>query len=161
MDRVYIETTIPSAYSDKRTEPEMVARRIWTREWWDKHRHAYELVTSAAVLQELARGAPERIQERLALLADVEVLAAEPAALDIAEVYVDRHVMPRGVGGDALHLALASFHKCDILLTWNCQHLANYRKFDHIRRVNTLLGLHVPLLLTPLELLGGGAANET
>jgi hypothetical protein len=50
-------------------------------------------------------------------------------------------------------LALASYHKCDFLLTWNGQHLANANKFAHIRRVNTLLGLFTPTLVTPLELL--------
>ena len=63
--------------------------------------------------------------------------------------------MPDDPVGDALHLAIASYHKCDFLLTWNCRHLANANKFGHIRRVNTLLGLYVPLLVTPLELLGG------
>jgi hypothetical protein len=38
---------------------------------------------------------------------------------------------------------------------WNCQHLANANKFGYIRRVNTMLGLFVPALVTPLELLGG------
>lgn len=41
---------------------------------------------------------------------------------------------------------------------WNCEHLANANKFGHIRRVNTLLGLHVPSLVTPLELMGGVGA---
>jgi len=27
--------------------------------------------------------------------------------------------------------------------------------FYHERRINTLLGLHVPMLVTPLELMGG------
>jgi hypothetical protein len=62
--------------------------------------------------------------------------------------------MPADAAGDALHLALASFHKWDFLLTWNCQHLANANKFAHIRRVNGILGLFVPTLVTPLELLG-------
>jgi len=44
-------------------------------------------------------------------------------------------------------------HHCDILLTWNCKHLANYRKTQQIRRINAALGIHVPELLTPLELL--------
>jgi hypothetical protein len=61
--------------------------------------------------------------------------------------------MPRSPVGDALHLALASYHRCDFLVTWNCKHLANAGKFAHIRRVNGLLGLFVPLLVTPLELL--------
>ena len=44
--------------------------------------------------------------------------------------------------------------KCDMLVTWNCRHLANANKLAHIRRVNALLGLETPQLVTPLELLG-------
>ena len=68
--------------------------------------------------------------------------------------------MPQDVLGDALHLAVASYHKCDFLVTWNSRHLANANKFGHIRRVNTLLGLYVPLLVTPLELVGESEQNE-
>lgn len=60
--------------------------------------------------------------------------------------------MPKDPKGDALHLALASYHRCQFLLTWNCAHLANANKQEHIRHVNALLGLHVPVLTTPLEL---------
>jgi hypothetical protein len=41
-----------------------------------------------------------------------------------------------------------------IPITWNCRHLANANKFGHIRRINVMLGLYVPLLVTPLELMG-------
>jgi hypothetical protein len=68
--------------------------------------------------------------------------------------------MPADPTGDALHLALASHHKCDFLLTWNCLHLANANKFGHIRRINTMLGLFTPTIVTPLELLGGSDADE-
>ena len=64
------------------------------------------------------------------------------------------HLMP-GAQGDALHLALASYHRCDFLVTWNCRHLANANKFGHIRRINVVIGLFVPAIATPLELLGG------
>ena len=81
------------------------------------------------------------------------LLAVEPAILEIVQAYIARHVMPRSPVGDALHLALASYYRCDFLATWNCKHLANANKFAHIRRVNALLGLFVPSLVTPLELL--------
>lgn len=54
--RVYVETTIPSFYFEIRKEPEMIARREWTRRWWDDERHHYDLVTSIPVLEELQRG---------------------------------------------------------------------------------------------------------
>lgn len=72
----------------------------------------------------------------------------------IPSFYHQHHVMPADPAGDALHLALASFHRCDFLLTWNCRHLANANKFPHIRRVNGIMGLFVPSLVTPLELIG-------
>ena len=153
--RVYVETTIPSLYHDTRTAPDIEVRRQWTRQWWDSATDRYELVTSRAVLDELAGGLPERSSPRMALVSDLPLVPVEPAITEVVEAYIRHKVMPADPGGDALHLALASFHKCDFLVTWNCQHLANANKFGHIRRVNTMLGLFIPAVVTPLELLGG------
>lgn len=152
--RVYIETTIPSFYHEVRTEPEMTARRTWTREWWDHHRFDFDLVTSEAVFNELESGNFPQKSDSLALIETIPLLAIGEAIADIVEAYVKHCVMPADPLGDALHLALASYHRCDFLLTWNCRHLANANKFAHIRRVNGILGLFVPSLVTPLELLG-------
>lgn len=153
--RVYVETTIPSFYHEVRPAPAIVARREWTREWWTTTRQRYQLVTSPAVLDELAGGGAERSAERLALVRELPLLPVDSAIAQIVQAYVAHKVMPADPAGDALHLALASYHKCDFLVTWNCQHLANANKFGHIPRVNTMLGLFVPMLVTPLELLGG------
>lgn len=159
--RAYIETMIPSFYCESRGAPEIVARREWTRRWWETAGARYELVTSDAVLDELAGGQPERSADRLALVRDLPLLAVVEAIADIVQAYVRHKVMPADPGGDALHLAMASYHKCDFLVTWNCLHLANGNKFAHIRRVNTMLGLFVPALVTPLELLGGNDETES
>ncbi len=150
---VYIETSIPSFFHEDRSGPEMVARRAWTRQWWALATERYDLVTSPAVVDELERGEFPSRDDCLKLVERLELLEITPAVLDIVDTYISRHVMPADPAGDALHLALASFHRCDFLVTWNCRHLANANKFGHIRRVNTLLGLYVPSLVTPLELL--------
>jgi len=150
---VYIETSVPSFFHETRPEPEMVARREWTRQWWAVATERYDLVTSPAVIDELERGEYPSRDDCLELVEQLDLLEITPAVLDVVETYLSRHVMPADPAGDALHLALASFHRCDFLVTWNCRHLANANKFGHIRRVNTLLGLYVPSLVTPLELL--------
>ncbi len=155
MPKVYIETTIPSFYYEVRTEPEMVARRLWTRQWWDEQRLAFDLLTSDAVVDELERGDHPVREEALSLIEPLELLPVESEVVEVATAYIQHRLMPNDPLGDALHLALASYHKCDFLLTWNCRHLANANKFGHIRRINTILGLFVPTLVTPLELLGG------
>lgn len=156
VESVYIETTIPSAYHERRPQPKLVARREWTREWWDSHRQRYDLVTGSLVFDELGRGDHPDKTEKIALLSGLDILAVSDSIADIAEVYVREFVMPRNPVTDALHLALASHHKIDLLLTWNCAHLANANKAGHIRRVNNRLGIHVPLIVTPMELLGVG-----
>jgi predicted nucleic acid-binding protein len=152
MKKVYIETSIPSFFHETRQEPEMVARRRWTREWWGRHRNSYELVTSEGVVAELEEGEYPTQAEALALVATLPRLDTPDEIADIVDTYVANHLMPQERLGDALHLALASYHKCDFLLTWNCSHIANANKFEHIRIINTRLGLFVPALVTPMEL---------
>ncbi len=142
-------------------DAEMVARREWTRQWWNDTGDRYELVTSVPVVEELSRGNFPAREECLQLIERLPLVPVEPAVIEIVETYVAHKVMPRDPLGDALHLAVASYHRCDFLLTWNCQHLANANKFDHIRRVNALLGLFVPALVTPLELLGEDDEDES
>ncbi|MBN3910986.1 MAG: type II toxin-antitoxin system VapC family toxin [Nostoc sp. NMS1] len=157
--KVYIETSIPSFYYEARTEPDMVARRDWTREWWS-HSDNYVLVTSLAVLDELNRGNFPGKNEAIKLISGLLFVPIESVVAEIVEVYIQQQLMPKDPLGDALHLALASYHKCDFLLTWNCRHLANANKFGHIRRLNVMLGLYVPTLVTPLELIGAQNDEE-
>ena len=55
-DTIYVETTIPSFYYEVHNDPEMVARRQWTRDWWKRVSGQHLLVTSAAVVGELQSG---------------------------------------------------------------------------------------------------------
>ncbi|OAD21564.1 hypothetical protein THIOM_002662 [Candidatus Thiomargarita nelsonii] len=111
-------------------------------------------MSSTAVIDELKDGEYAKKDDCLSLLDDIPLLVIETEVSEITATYIKHKLMPNEPTGDALHLALASHHKCEFLLTWNCKHLANANKFQHIKRINTLLGLFVPNLVTPLELLG-------
>ena len=150
----YIETTIPSFYHEVRPQPDMIARSDWTRRWFDAAWKTDRIVTSAAVLSELENGNFPAREQAIHMLDDIELLSIDDAIAEIVDAYAKHKLMPKDPFGDALHLALASYHRCDFLVTWNCQHLANAKKFGHIRRVNGILGLFVPELVTPMELLG-------
>ena len=157
---VYIETTIPSFYYEIRSEPEMVACRHWTRDWWDNHRFDYIPVISIPVIEELESGEHPKKKQALNLISELTILSIEEPIKEIVDTYIEHHLMPKDPKGDALHLALTSYHHCQFLLTWNCAHLANANKQEHIRHVNALLGLHVPILTTPMELIGSRGFSE-
>lgn len=130
----------------------MIARRRWTRHWWERYSCRYDLVTSEGVLAELQEGVYATQADAVGLVEYLPRLAVTPEIADIIDVYLTNRLMPRQRLGDALHLALASYYKCDFLLAWNCVHIANANKFEHIRSINTRLGLLVPNLVTPMEL---------
>lgn len=150
---VYIETSIPSFYHETREGAEFVAMREWTRQWWSFYKPRYDCFTSDAVVAELNRGTFPKQKEKLDLLEGIDPLEINRAIQEIVDVYVENFLMPKNHLGDALHLAIASFHKIDFLLTWNCTHLANANKRAHIRRINERLKIFTPELVTPYEML--------
>ncbi len=153
MPSVYVETTIPSFYYETRADESVKAWRNATRQWWDNHRVAYNLHSSRFVVDELSQSPAAKAARMLAMLEPVPLLA-EPAELaDVIAFYVEHRLMPADAVGDAAHLALASLHSMDFLLTWNCRHLANANKIRHINVVNGRLGLRTPVITTPLNLM--------
>ena len=160
MARIYIETTVVSFYFNARPEPEMVARQNWPRRWLDAALSSSDdLVTSLAVETELTTGDFPHKSDMIELASRFPLLDVNDAVIEAVQAYIANHVMPNDPGGDAFHLAIASFHRCDFLVTWNCRHIANANKFGHIRRVNGILGLGNPALVTPLELLNEETDN--
>jgi hypothetical protein len=53
---------------------------------------------------------------------------------------------------DALHLAIASVHEIDFVVTWNFSHLANGETIRRLWETNLALGIYVPAIVSPEEL---------
>lgn len=152
MARVYIETTIPSYYFETRRSTSVIAWREATREWWDRISHRYDLVTSPVTIEELARTPEPKRSHALELIRPIPVLPRIRGAEDAAQYYIDQRLIPADAFADGMHIALASLHNIEFLLTWNCKHLANANKTVHLTVLNTRLGLPVPTIVTPLTL---------
>lgn len=153
--RIYIDTSIPSSYYTLRTDEDALTKQRTTRHWWGEYANQFSLTSSPAVIAELTRGRSEATQMRRALIESIELLPITDQIRQIAQIYIGRLVMPQDPHGDALHLAIASFHNVDAILTWNLAHIANPNKIHLIQQVNRELGLSTPDLTTPLDYFGG------
>ena len=153
--RIYIDTSIPSSYYTLRTDEDALAKQRITRHWWNEYANRFRLTSSTAVIAELTRGKGEATQARRALIESIELLSITDHILQIAQIYTDRLIMPQDPHGDALHVAIATFHDVDAILTWNLAHIANPNKIHLIQQVNLELGLPTPNLTTPLDYFGG------
>lgn len=93
------------------------------------------------------------------MLRGLNALEITDDVIEFGEVLVRDRVMPApAVAGDALHVAAATVHRMDYMLTWNVKHLANPNKRTHFAVVCARVGLIPPLLVTPdmLEESGNG-----
>ena len=149
MARVYLETSFVSACVTDRTDPASVYRRETSLEWWNTQRWRHEFFITAEVVAELSHPDFRQRTAALALLEYVDVLPLDAAVLGLAEVLVREKAMPAPVAGDAVHVAAATIHEVDYLLSWNVRHLANPNKLAHLRVLCLRLGLVPPLIVTP------------
>jgi hypothetical protein len=81
--RVYVETSVIS-YLTARPSRDLImaAHQEVTREWWQNQRLGFELFYSEAVRDEAAMGDPQAAGQRLALLADLNLLEIPLQAMD-------------------------------------------------------------------------------
>jgi hypothetical protein len=153
--RVYIESTIPS-YVVARPARDLLqaARQQIARDWWDLRRDRHELFASQVVLDEIAAGEREMARRRLDLMAGATVLDLTPAAEALADRILRSGLLPASADGDAAHIAIATVHRMDVLLTWNCRHIANAAIVVRLRRLVDAEGFRLPEICTPEELSG-------
>ena len=153
--RVYIETTIPS-YLTARPSRDLLqaARQQITHTWWNSVRQNYDLCISEIVLDEAASGDADAVQRRLSFLQGFPLLDLTEAVNDVAKAIMDSGLLPQRAVRDAIHIAVSSVHGIDILLTWNCRHIANAAIMKELRTIVADCGYELPILCTPEELLG-------
>lgn len=150
MARVYLETSFISACVTDRTDAASVYRRDASTEWWQSQQASHEVYASPEVIRELEAPGFRQRDQALSLIQAIPLLPIDDAVLGLAKLLVAELVMPGpAAGGDAVHVATATVHAMDYLLSWNVRHLANPNKLTHLRNLCVRLGLVPPAIITP------------
>lgn len=154
MPSAYIETTIPSYYV-ARTSLNLLqaSRQASTRIWWDSGCSGFDLFTPLEVIDEAVDGEEEMAQRRLDLLDKATRLEITDNVGILAKQLVLKGLIPSKAASDAIHIAVASVHEMDYLVTWNFKHIANPFTRERLRTTVRDFGLHLPVMCSPEELL--------
>lgn len=155
-DKVYLETSVVSYLAARRSTDLIVAgHQETTRKWWRDRRRTFETYCSELVVREASRGDPRVARQRLRLLAGLPVLQVAEAAEQLAARLMKSGGIPREAPEDALHIAVATVHGMEYLLTWNCKHIANAEIRWNLSATCSAEGFVLPVICTPEELMGG------
>ena len=153
-ERVYLETTVVSYYTSRPSNNIIVlAKQRITEQWWPQALNRFDIFISEAVVEEAADGDPEAAARRLEALETFELLDIDDEVQRVYNLYIERLQIPQKALRDAIHLAVASVHGMDYLVTWNCTHIANGEIIKKLMKINTEMGISIPVIVTPDELM--------
>ena len=153
--RLYLETTIPSYLTSRPSRDLIIAgHQQITREWWEKRRGAFHLYISQLVVDEVSAGDSGAARERLKSLKEIPLLDITPEVTELAFGILASGKIPQRAATDAAHIAIAAVHGMDVLVTWNCVHIANATNAKALGKICRDHGYECPVICTPEELMG-------
>jgi len=125
--KVYCETSFWSFLNGRPTPLAHIAvKQAATLQWWQEIAPLCEIYISQHVGEEADGGNPERAEMRRKSIAGrIAVNGMTPEVLELAKCLMAEHAVPETEATDAAHIATASIYGMDVLLTWNCRHMAN------------------------------------
>ncbi len=147
--RVYADTSVLGGCEDEEfREP---SRRLLDA----FQRGELTLVLSDLTIRELET-APDQVRNAVGRVpsAYVEVLALSPEAEHLAAAYIADGAVGAGMRADALHIALATVARVDVLVSWNFKHIVNLKRIHAYNAVNLKKGYPLLEIRTPREVAG-------
>jgi len=151
--RLYLDTTIPSAYYDN-SKP---VRQLMTQKWFENDLLLYDLFISTATVDEIDElGNAVKKQNIKQMIVDYHMVILELSkeAVKLADEYMNKGAIPKSEPEDAYHIAIASVNRLQALASWNFRHIVSVNPIRKIHEINIKHGYPI-IEIGSLELFGG------
>lgn len=147
---VYLETSFVSFLTARDAkDPKNAAKQKATRRWWNEEGAKWHPVVSEAVWAEAEGGDSEAMAMRLEFIKGFESMDISEEAEKLADLLMSAIQLDAKYRTDAMHMALAAIRKADLLLSWNCRHIANLESIPKVAATLAMAGYVCPTIATP------------
>lgn len=149
--KIYLETTMFNYYFD--TDRDAHADTVTLFE--ECAAGMFEPYTSLYVINELEDAPPNKRDKMLALINqyNIIVLAASENADNLARRYISEGALPSGSLADASHIAIASVHALDMIVSLNFKHIVREKTIRLTGAINMLSNYKPINIHTPMEVI--------
>lgn len=145
--RVYIDTSVFGGVFD--SEFALASRQFFST----ADKGTFSLVVSIVVAEEI-RDAPPRVRRLYRRIANTaEIQQVDQAALDPRDAYLAAGIVSAHWAADALHVAVATVSRCEMIVSWNFKHIVNFRRIPLYNEVNRKVGYGPIGIFTPQEVI--------
>ena len=143
---IYIENSVIGGYFDDEF-------KNFTHKLFEKFRNGtYKPIVSSHVIAELENGAPEYVKEVLKTI-NYEEHIVNDEMLELAKKYMEQKIVSKNYYSDALHIAVATILRVDVMVSWNFKHIVNLGKIKLFNSVNLKEGYSILEIRSPREVI--------
>ena len=146
--KLYVDTSVFGGYFDDEFEE-------FTKPLFDKIQKGDFKLLFSAVTQDELENAPLQVKELVKHLKVefTEFIEATDEAVELASQYILEKVVGQTSYADCLHIALATIHRADFLISWNFKHIVNVQRIMGYNSVNIKNGYKQLEIRSPRELM--------
>src|SRR6185295_327182 len=129
--KLYVDTSVFGGYFE--TEFELWSKKLISSIMEGEH----IAIVSDITLAEIA-AAPKYVKDLAdqVISANAELIIADSEAKNLADKYLKDKIISMRFRSDALHIALATIHKVDVVTSWNFKHIVNLNRIRLYNSVN-------------------------
>ena len=132
----------------------IAVKQALTRQWWEVIAPSCDIYISQYVENETSGGNADFAAKRRASMANATWLdGVLSEVISLSDLLIRKHAVPQDETTDASHIATATVYGMDVLLTWNCRHMANPVTLPKTATVIRDAGYQCPIIITPEEFL--------
>jgi len=148
--QVYVETSVWNfVFADDAPEKQVAAKELI------QNRERFSLSISKAVTDELDACPGQFGEELRNSVKDraPDFLAETSEIIDIADLYINRRIIPERYYNDAVHIAYATYYDIEFLASYNFRHIVKLKTKVEVPAANLVLGYRTPNIISPEELI--------
>jgi predicted nucleic acid-binding protein len=146
--RIYIDTSVIGGCFD-------IEFKEWSDQLFEEFRFGNKIaVISDITLDELSFSRSE-VRSHLDIIpkAHKEYILSDEQAEELADLYIKEKAVTQKSHDDALHIAIATINKVDVLVSWNFKHIVNLDRIRKYNAVNLMNGYPMLEIRNPREIL--------
>ena len=144
--RIYIDTSVFGGYFDEEFSDHTIPL-------FEKINNNEFVILYSSVTQDELENAPERVKELVRNIKTTftEFLETSDEVVDLAMEYITENVVGQTSYADCLHIALATIHRADFLISWNFKHIVNIQRIRGYNSINIKNGYKSLEIRSPRE----------
>ena len=146
--RIYLDTSVIGGYLDKEFQ-------VWSKQLFDEFKTGKKIAVISDITLDELENARQEIRDLLKLIPEKakEYVLNDGEAEELADAYLKEGAITKKFYEDALHIAIATINKVDVLVSWNFKHIVNLDRIKKYNGVNLKHGYTILEIRNPREIL--------